>query len=75
VRTFDRHLGIFTTTEPHHHHHHSGLQHPNILGLHGVCLEPLAMVIDFMPDGPLDNFLADVNKRYNPSSRLIRVLT
>ena len=41
----------------------SGLQHPNILSLHGVCLEPLAMVVDFMPDGPLDDFLADASRR------------
>lgn len=41
----------------------SGLQHPNILSLHGVCMEPLAMVVDFMPDGPLDSYLADASKR------------
>lgn len=35
----------------------SGLHHPNVVSLHGICLEPLAMVIDLVPDGALDDFL------------------
>jgi len=38
-------------------YHISGLHHPNIVSLHGICLEPLAMIIDLVPDGPLDAFL------------------
>jgi serine/threonine protein kinase len=37
----------------------SGLSHPNIVRLHGICLEPLAMVMDFISQGSLEAFLAD----------------
>lgn len=33
------------------------LRHENIIKLIGVCLEPIAMVIELAPEGALDNFL------------------
>lgn len=33
------------------------LNHANIIRLIGVCLDPIAMVIELAPEGALDSFL------------------
>jgi hypothetical protein len=35
----------------------SKLSHPNIIRLLGVCLDPIAMIIELAPYGALDNYL------------------
>lgn len=46
------------------------LDHPNIVALKGVCLDPWCLVMEFMPYGNLYEFLHDRNNVITWSTRM-----
>jgi len=48
----------------------SGLEHPNLVNLIGVCLDPLCIVTEFMAYGDLYNFLQDTSRDLDLALRL-----
>jgi serine/threonine protein kinase len=35
----------------------SGLEHPNIVALKGICLKPFCMITEYLPHGDLKKYL------------------
>jgi len=51
----------------------SGLHHPNVVSLKGFCLHPYCIVMEYMPDGNLQQLLANAEVCVREDASLLYV--